>query len=148
MSTIKAPKGTIAIEEAVLNQEGIEWLSESATLLNPGLKNDPNWDPSQFATTGYTPALLDIHETRLAKMDATGVEYMLLSLTSPGPQGEADPVKAQQIAVNANTWLAAEATKNPTRFGALASVSMHDAEEAAQEARRAVKELGIWVDRQ
>ena len=77
-------------------------------------------------------------------MDKHGVEYMLLSLTSPGPQGQSDPIEAAKVAREANDWLAAEVAKNPARFGSLASVSMHDAEEAASEIRRAVKELGCF----
>ncbi|KAK3315937.1 hypothetical protein B0H66DRAFT_534202 [Apodospora peruviana] len=134
----KAPKGTIAIEEAFLDPPGVSWMAQFATLFNPAL------DPSKPSNHGYTPALLDIHETRLAKMDANGVEYMLLSLTSPGAQGEHDPVEAQKIAVNANNWLAEQVSKNPARFGGFASVSMHDAAEAAAEARRVVKELGFF----
>ncbi|KAM7187769.1 hypothetical protein V8F20_010826 [Naviculisporaceae sp. PSN 640] len=138
----KAPRGTIAIEEAVLDPAGVEWMDAFATLLNPSLALKKA--AGEQVKDGYTPGLLDIHETRLQKMDATGVEYMLLSLTSPGPQGIADPVRAQKIAVEANNWLAEQVKRNPTRFGGFASVSMHDAAEAAAEARRAVKELGMF----
>jgi len=59
-------------------------------------------------------------------MDEEGVEYMLLSLTSPGCQGEFDPSKAEKIATVANDYLAGEVKQNPKRFGALAAFSMHD----------------------
>ncbi|KUI66326.1 2,3-dihydroxybenzoate decarboxylase [Cytospora mali] len=87
---------------------------------------------------------MDIHDERLKEMDAEGVEYMLLSLTSPGAQGEKDPVKAANIARNSNDWLSGEVKKNPRRFGGFASLSMHDPSEAALELRRAVKELGMF----
>ena len=77
-------------------------------------------------------------------MDDEGVEYMLLSLTSPGCQGESNPSKAEEMARVANDYLAAEVRKTPARFGALAAVSMHDPSQAAQELRRAVKELGMF----
>jgi len=134
----KAPRGTIAIEEAVLNPDGISWMAESATLFNPGQ------DASKLANHGHTQALLDVHGTRLERMNATGVEYMLLSLTSPGAQGEPDREKAKKLAFDANDWLAAEVAKNPARFGGFASISMHNAEDAVVEARRAVKELGMY----
>lgn len=134
----KIPKGTIAIEEAVLNPDGIAWMAESATLFNPGQ------DPAKIANHGHTQDLLDIHGTRLARMDANGVEYMLLSLTSPGAQGEPDREKAKKLAADANDWLAAQVAQNPARFGAFASVSMHNAEDAVAEARRAVRELGMY----
>ncbi|KAK5657888.1 hypothetical protein OQA88_2437 [Cercophora sp. LCS_1] len=133
-----AKKGTIAIEEAVLNPDGVSWMASSATLFNPGV------DGSKPSNHGHTDLLLDIHNTRLAQMDAHGVEYMLLSLTSPGAQGEPDPVKARKLASDANDWLAAQVAQNPARFGAFASVSMHNAEDAVAEARRAVKELGMY----
>ncbi|KAH8896691.1 amidohydrolase 2 [Thozetella sp. PMI_491] len=133
-----APKGTIAIEEAVLNEEGIAWMAETATLYAPGS------DPTKIGNHPHTQMLLDIHGSRLAKMDAEGVEYMLLSLTSPGCQGQRDPERAKTISINANNWMAAEVAKNPSRFGGLASLSMHNGAEAAEELRRAVKELGMF----
>src|SRR5512140_3227649 len=133
-------KGTIAIEEAVLNPDGIAWMAESAALFNPSQAQDP----ARAVPHGHTQALLDIHGDRLARMDAAGVEFMLLSLTSPGAQGEPDPAKAKKLAANANDWLAAEVGKNPARFGGFASVSMHNAVDAADEARRAVRELGMY----
>ncbi len=135
-----APKGTIALEEAVLDPSGIARHARDAALYAP------HYAPGQSvgsANHPLTAALLDIHSQRLAHMDAEGVEYMLLSLTSPGPQGEADADVSHALAVRANDWLAAEAAKNPARFGALASLSMHDAARAAAELRRAVRELGM-----
>ncbi|KAK3381045.1 hypothetical protein B0H63DRAFT_474798 [Podospora didyma] len=134
----KAPKGTIAIEEAVLNPDGVSWMAESAALFNPAAASK---GPSNH---GHTALLLDIHDSRLAQMDAHGVEYMLLSLTSPGAQGEPDPAKARTLAADANDWLAAQVSQNTARFGAFAAVSMHNAADAAFEARRAVKELGMF----
>ena len=42
-----------------------------------------------------------------------------------------------------NDWIAEEVKKNPKRFGAFCSLSMHRPAQAAQELRRAVKELGL-----
>src|SRR3569833_25816 len=135
-----APKGTIAIEEAVLDPSGIARHGRDAALYAPAY--GPGQDVSS-ASHPLTAALQDIHSQRLAHMDAEGVEYMLLSLTSPGPQGEADPASSQKIATEANNWLSSEAAMNPSRFGALASLSMLEGEAAAQELKRAVKELGM-----
>ncbi|TPX15917.1 uncharacterized protein E0L32_000251 [Thyridium curvatum] len=128
------PKGTIAIEEAVLDPAGIERHARDAAMYAPGqdIRNHP-----------LTAALLDIHDQRLARMDAEGVEYMLLSLTSPGCQGEADPEEAARVAAESNDWLSKECARNPSRFGAFAAVSMHSGEAAAAELRRAVTELGM-----
>lgn len=135
--TTRPQRGTIAIEEAVLPPSGLSWLAPSATIFNPSAS------PSTFPTTPLTLALLDIHAARLAHMDAHGVEYMLLSVTSPGAQGEPDPVKAAALAREANDWLAGEVARNPGRFGAFAAVSMHNAKDAVGEMRRAVRELGM-----
>jgi 2,3-dihydroxybenzoate decarboxylase len=139
-------KGTIAIEEAVLNPAGVSWIAESAALFNPSQSSTTTTSSasSSDAHHGLTKALLDIHQSRLAQMDAHGVEYMLLSLTSPGAQGEPDPAKARALAAEANDWLAAQVSLNPARFGAFASVSMHNAADAIAEARRAVQELGMF----
>ena len=42
-----------------------------------------------------------------------------------------------------NDWIAEEVKKNPKRFGAFCSLSMHRPDQAAQELHRAVKELGL-----
>lgn len=77
-------------------------------------------------------------------MDANGVEYMLLSLTSPGAQGEASPENAAKKARESNDYLSTEVSKNPSRFGALAALPMHNSHDAIAELRRAVKELGMF----
>ncbi|CAI6328990.1 unnamed protein product [Periconia digitata] len=132
-------KGTIAIEEAIIDLAGVESHSfaQFQTLMRPGS------DPST-TLSAHEKRLLDIHDDRLKQMDAHGVEYMLLSLTSPGAQGEADPAKAQKLAQVANDYLAGEVSKNPNRFGALAALSMHNAADAASELRRAVTQLGMF----
>ena len=68
---------------------------------------------------------------------------MVLSITSPACQGEADQKKAEALAIRANDYMANIVSKNPTRFQGFASVSMHDPSEAARELTRAVKELGL-----
>ncbi|KAF7320697.1 Amidohydrolase family protein [Mycena chlorophos] len=86
-------------------------------------------------------ALADI-DGRIAQMDEAGVEMQVLSLTSPGCQGEIDPVAAHAMAVDSNDYIAEKVRANPSRFAAFASVSMHDPQQAADELTRAVLELG------
>jgi 2,3-dihydroxybenzoate decarboxylase len=64
-------------------------------------------------------------------------------LTSPGPQGLANKAEAEKLATRANDYMSEQCKKNPKRFSGFASVSMHDPKQAAQELRRAVKELGL-----
>lgn len=68
---------------------------------------------------------------------------MVLSCANPCVQGVSDPVAAAALAVNVNNQLAATISNNTERFGGFASLSMHNATEAAQELRRTVKELGF-----
>jgi 2,3-dihydroxybenzoate decarboxylase len=132
-------RGTIAIEEAIIDPAGVEAHSfaQFQSLMRPGS------DPAS-GLTAHERRLLDIHDERLKSMDEHGVEYMLLSLTSPGAQGEVNPEKAKSMARVANDYLAGEVNKNTKRFGALAALSMHSAQDAAEELRRAVKELGMF----
>ncbi|KAK0623169.1 hypothetical protein B0T14DRAFT_536118 [Immersiella caudata] len=89
--------------------------------------------------------LLDIHGTRLQQMDENGVDMMVLSLSSPGPQGATDRQEAEDLAHLANDRLAAEVSRAPARFAALASVSMHDPAQAGEELRRCIDELTGFV---
>jgi 2,3-dihydroxybenzoate decarboxylase len=83
---------TVAIEEAVLHPDFTEL--------------------STRYTGGHTPivdALCDIHGKRLTTMTKEGNEFQVLSLTSPGPQGETDYKKVVPAVGNANgrarNWL-------------------------------------------
>ena len=104
-------------------------------------------DAKDYAAAGEGETLannlVDIHGQRLKLMDELGVEFQVLSLTSPGPQGMADPKAAAALATKGNDTLSTEVKKNPKRFGGLASVSMHSPEEAAREAKRAITQLGL-----
>jgi len=51
--------------------------------------------------------------------------------------------EAEALARKANDYMAEQCKKNPKRFSGFASVSMHDPKQAAQELRRAVKDLGL-----
>ena len=87
--------------------------------------------------------LADIGGQRLAYMDETGVDYMVLSCASPCIQGFSDPNEAAALATAANNDLAALISNNTMRFGAFAALAMHNATAAGIELRRAVTELGF-----
>ena len=86
-----------------------------------------------------------MHGTRLRQMDENGVDLMVLSLSSPGPQGVTEPGAAAALAALANDRLSDEVLKAPTRFAALASVSMHDPAQAADELRQCFQEKQGFV---
>jgi 2,3-dihydroxybenzoate decarboxylase len=130
-------KGTVAVEEAVISPDTAWLLQESQQILTPG-------NSGKQAIEAHQARLMDIHGSRLDAMNAEGVEYMLLSLTSPGCQGIPDQQLAEKTATEFNDWLAGEVAKSPSRFGGLAAISMHDPPQAASELERAVKELGFY----
>ena len=106
--------------------------------------------PSSLAPKGVIGGdlganLLDVHGTRLQQMDENGVEFMVLSLVSAGPQGVWDKEKAEHLATVANDALSEEVMKNPARFAGLASLSMHDPEQASVELKRCWTELKGFV---
>ncbi|EJT68288.1 2,3-dihydroxybenzoic acid decarboxylase [Gaeumannomyces tritici R3-111a-1] len=116
--------GKIALEEAWAIEENFE-----------------AYDVSKLAPKGVIGGdlvanLLDVHGERLRQMNENGIDLMVLSLSSPGAQGVADPARAAALASLANDRLEAEVARNPRRFAGLASVSMHDPAQAAGELRR------------
>lgn len=66
---------------------------------------------------GLVSDLMDTHPQRLQRKDKYGMEYMILSVTSPGAQGFGDKAESETFAREANDYLAKEAAKNPKRFG-------------------------------
>ena len=87
--------------------------------------------------------MADVVPLRLAEMDRHGIAVMVLSGSSPGVQAVADPAAAEAEARRINDGMAAEIAKAPNRFAGFTALSMHDADEAARELRRAVEQLGF-----
>ncbi|MDF2810857.1 MAG: o-pyrocatechuate decarboxylase [Microvirga sp.] len=87
--------------------------------------------------------LADFDELRLEMMDKTGIEMMVLSVTTPGVQGVSDSREAIRLARSANDFLAREVQKRPDRYAGFAHLAMQDAEVAAAELERSVRELGF-----
>ena len=89
-------------------------------------------------------ALVDLHDARLKEMNENGVEFAIISQNGSGPQGIHDPVESEKFAIRSNNYLAGLVSKSPERFGAFASLPMHDADRAAAELSRCVQELGLF----
>ena len=68
---------------------------------------------------------------------------MVLSCATPCVQGISDPVAAAEMATHVNNVLAASISNNTMRFGAFATLAMHNATLAAEELKRTVNELGF-----
>ena len=113
-------------------------------------ENFKTYDVSKLAPKGVIGGdllanLQDVHGTRLQQMDENGVDMMVLSLSSPGPQGQPDPAEAVALATLANDRLEAEVLRNPSRFAGLVALSMHDPAQAGDELRRCLTQKKGFV---
>jgi predicted TIM-barrel fold metal-dependent hydrolase len=86
--------------------------------------------------------LLDLGEKRIAAMDAAGIDFQVISHTTPGVSALAAH-DAVQLARRANERLAAAVREHPDRFAAFAHLPTADPAAAADELERAVTELGF-----
>lgn len=87
--------------------------------------------------------LMDFGSLRLEAMDRAGIEISVLSVTTPGVQGEADAALAVRLAKAANDTLAREVQKRPDRYAGFAHLPLQDPHAAADEFDRCVTELGF-----
>lgn len=88
------------------------------------------------------PKLLDIGASRLAEMDANGVDMHILSIAMPGPQ-MFEAAEATSLACVANDRLRAAIDAHPTRFAGLACFAPQDPAAAAREMERAITALKL-----
>ncbi len=86
--------------------------------------------------------LLDLGESRLAKMDAAGVDVAVISLTTPGVE-QFETALGIRIAQDANDILAAAVDAHPDRYQGFAALPIQDVDAAVRELERAVKDLGL-----
>lgn len=114
--------------------------------VRPFFLGEPTWADVQRR-------IVDFEELRLPGMDAAGIRYAVVSLTSPGVQGETDADRAVDRARVSNDVLAEAVSRHPDRFGGFAAVALQDVDAAVTELRRAVTELGFhgvlvnsWTD--
>ncbi|KAK7517910.1 amidohydrolase family protein [Phyllosticta citriasiana] len=111
----------------------------------PRFAEKTRWWASLFAVNPdkHAREMNDISEIRIQKMDQHGVGYTILSYTAPGVQDIWDPKDAQALATEINDYVACQVQARPDRFGAFATLSMHDPQQAAAELRRCVKSYGF-----
>jgi predicted TIM-barrel fold metal-dependent hydrolase len=88
--------------------------------------------------------LLDVNEQRLVDMDATGIDFAILSLNSPGVQAETDAGEAVTAAKRVNDTLAEIVAAHHPRYGGFATLPLQDTAAAADELERCVKQLGFY----
>ncbi|KID99602.1 amidohydrolase family protein, partial [Metarhizium majus ARSEF 297] len=111
----------------------------------PRLHEKTRWWASLFAVNAdkHAAEMTDITDTRIKYMDKHGVGYTILSYTAPGVQDVSDPREAQALAVEINDYVAGAIKNHPDRFGAFATLSMHNPQEAATELKRCVTQYGF-----
>jgi predicted TIM-barrel fold metal-dependent hydrolase len=83
----------------------------------------------------------DLGAKRLALMDETGVDVQVLSVTTPGLNNLGG--LAVELARRVNDGLAETVTTQPSRFQALAVLPSAEPDAAAEELRRAIRQLGF-----
>ncbi|HTS47259.1 MAG TPA: amidohydrolase family protein [Bryobacteraceae bacterium] len=99
-------------------------------------------DPSMAFHSGtFEARLLDLAADRLARMDETGLDVQVLSLTTPMLHDLG--AESLDFARRTNDALAAAVARHPTRFQALATLPVTMPEEATLELERCMKVLGF-----
>ncbi len=86
--------------------------------------------------------LEDLGNERLARMDESGIDVQVLSLTSPGLHNVA-PAQAVPLARRTNDLIAATIARHPDRFDGFATIPTTAPEEAAKELERSIRDLGL-----
>ena len=120
---IRRTLGTIALEEAIqLPEFRHKTIDYGIPMMLPVLTvayNPPKWED-------LADLIVDIHGTRLKKMDECGVEFQLLSWTSHGAQGYSDQKEAEAVARRANDYMSEQCKKNPKRYHSHYEISNQD----------------------
>ncbi|HLA80266.1 MAG TPA: amidohydrolase family protein, partial [Thermoleophilia bacterium] len=140
---------TIDLETHFVTDEWVEAMY--ANQVYPRLADDPAtgkrrlyyW-PDAFEPNGdvLLNRLLDLGEARIGEMDAGGIDLAVVSLTSPGTD-HFYPAIGTGLARRCNDALAAAIDRYPGRLMGFAALAPKNADEAAKELERCVKELGF-----
>ena len=86
--------------------------------------------------------LCDVGETRIAEMDAAGIDVQVLSLTSPGTE-QLEGDDAMALARESNNFLAEAVKRNPARLAGFAALPTTTPDRAAKELERMVRDYGF-----
>jgi predicted TIM-barrel fold metal-dependent hydrolase len=137
-----APYLRIATEEAWNIPEILE--AQVRLLARPGAPDDPSLRMAGMFSKLQTlqRELMDIGESRIARMDELGIDKQLLLLTAPGVQ-VLDPHEGTALARLANDRLAAACRRHPDRFAGLTVFAPQDVNGAVAEIERGMKTLGL-----
>ncbi|MFI6040830.1 amidohydrolase family protein [Nocardia sp. NPDC051321] len=140
-STSKAPKlRTIALEEHFGHPAALK--KTPAGNVDFDALSESEGVPADVMKMAWG-LLTDFEQTRLAEMDAHGIDMSILSLTTPGAQGMTDPAAAISTAREINDFLAEQVARHPSRFAGFATLALQDPKAAATEFERCVHKLGF-----
>ncbi len=117
------------------------WTAE----LRDALIKDGTDDTVRMIANGWPEAdeqLRDVGDRRLQRMDASGIDLQVLSISAPGTQ-PLKPSEAIPLARDANDFLAGAVSAHPDRYAAFATLPTSDPEAAVQEFERCVSTLGM-----
>lgn len=103
------------------------------------LKTVEDVEPARYAQV--LARLKDFGEQRLNAMDTSGIGKAVLSLAGPGVQIEPDVAVATRKAREANDFLAEQMQTAPDRYLGFAHLAVQDANAAADELERCVRDL-------
>ena len=86
--------------------------------------------------------LEELSDERLARMDESGVDVQVLSLTSPGLHN-LDPAEGISLARRTNDLIAATISSYPDQFDGFATIPTTAPREAVRELERSIRDLGL-----
>jgi predicted TIM-barrel fold metal-dependent hydrolase len=86
--------------------------------------------------------LEELSDERLARMDESGIDVQVLSLTSPGLHN-LEPAEGISLARRTNDLIAATIARHPDRFDGFATIPTTAPSEALRELERSVRDLGL-----
>jgi uncharacterized protein len=121
---------TITLEEHFVTPE----ILKKSTEIQPASRN--------IFVKAVEEKLLDLGKTRIADMDAAGIDLQVMSLTNAGLD-KLDGPTATALARDANDKLADAVKAYPQRFAAFAALGMQEPQKAAAELERCVRKLGF-----
>lgn len=125
----------VALEEHLL-----PWAVRQAwSALEPQYQDDAY---RLFDTDEIDRHLVDLDADRLRRMDETGVDMQVLSLTTPAVQS-LEPATSVALARDVNDLIAATVRRRPDRFDGFATLPTPAPDAAAKELERSVTELGL-----
>ncbi len=121
---------TITLEEHFATAE----ILKATAHLQPPARND--------FVKAVEAKLLDLGKSRIADMDAAGIDLQVVSLTNAGLD-KLDGPAATALVHEANDKLADASRAYPQRFAGFAALALQEPEKAAAELERCVKKLGF-----